>query len=117
MGRKVPFDNKSANYNGQSLGNGRSTLRQAAQSELRRSRLTVLCGWLVAMLGVALYCSLLLMTPAITPDAGLLAYGWPGSLALTLLSVGVMLWLYGAASFLQAADQAPDDKTPTGPSF
>jgi hypothetical protein len=48
-------------------------------------------------------------------DGALLQRSWMGSGAIILLGMGVLLWFYGAYTFLQEIEDAPGEED--GPSF
>lgn len=87
----------------------------SAPSTLTPGRIAVLNGWIIAMLGIVLYCLAMLGgDPA--ADGTLLQRGWMGSGAIVLLIMGVSLWLYGAYTFLQELEDHPAQED-DGPSF
>jgi fucose 4-O-acetylase-like acetyltransferase len=91
---------------------------QIAQEEVDRGRMTVLCGWFIAMLGIFLYCYLMLgcATPT-EPGRSILEHGWLGSATLILLILGVLIWLHGVIIFFQAADLSKNNEDESTPSF
>ncbi len=64
-------------------------------------RLAILLGWLISMFGIVLYCLATLNTGTGNEVSTLLDAGWKGKVALLLLVMGVLLWLYGAAKSLR----------------
>ncbi len=89
-----------------------STSRQGKCQEkvfLTPGRIAVINGWLIAMLGVALYCAATLWG-GVNDDSHFSGQGWMGTGALVLLGLGVGLWFYGAYLFLQDMDALPPDE-------
>ncbi len=81
---------------------------------LTPGRIAVINGWIIAMLGIVLYCAAMLGgAPGL--DGALLQRSWMGSGAIILLGMGVLLWFYGAYTFLQEIEDAPGEED--GPSF
>ncbi len=86
-----------------------------APYSLTPGRIAVLNGWIIAMLGIVLYCLAMLGGDPVADDT-LLQRGWMGSGAVVLLIMGVLLWLYGAYTFLQELEDHPAQED-DGPSF
>lgn len=68
-------------------------------------RLAILLGWLVSMFGIVLYCLATLNGGTDHETPTLLDGGWKGQMALLLLVMGVLLWLYGAVKSLWELEQ------------
>lgn len=65
------------------------------------SRNAVLNGWIISMLGIVLYCFAMLSGgEPDDPFSSILDRGWMGTGAIAFLLVGVLLWFYGAMTYL-----------------
>ena len=88
--------------------------RQASAAKLPsktdKSRTAILNGWIISMLGIVLYCLAMLGDSVADPFSSILERGWAGGATISLLAIGVLLWLYGAVTFLQEVEHdSPDD--------
>ncbi len=98
------------------ISKGPIEIKSVAARWLGSGRNAVLNGWLISMLGIVLYCFAMLGGSAdVDPFSSILERGWMGAGAIALLVVGMLLWLYGAITFLREVEE----KGPggCGPSF
>jgi hypothetical protein len=85
-------------------------IRGNVARRLISSRNAVLNGWIISMLGIVLYCFAMLSGgEPDDPFSSILERGWMGAGAIAFLLVGVLLWFYGAMTFLgEVENNTPD---------
>lgn len=75
-------------------------------------RVNVFVGWIVAMVGIVLYCVALFGEDPSEPFGSILDHGWVGGTALALMATGVLQWIYGAVFFLRELERGSGDDQP-----
>lgn len=76
------------------------------------SRVAILNGWILSMVGIVFYCLAMLDdSSAGTPYATIFERGLYGWAAVTFLIIGASLWMRGALVFLRDVEHSnlPDD--------
>lgn len=88
-----------------------SSHHQQTTKPAKKSRMLILYGWLIAMLGVLCYCFVMLANDTSTdPYSTIFERGLIGWTAILLLLVGLGLWLVGSVRFFNGAGQSGDDE-------
>lgn len=97
------------------INEGGIEIKGEGTRRLDGSRIAVLNGWIISMLGIALYCYAMLGSgEAVDPFSSILERGWVGGGAIALLVIGVLLWIYGGVTFLLEVEKnAPEGYDPS----
>lgn len=93
-----------------------SSLQKKSQSKLEKSRIAILNGWIISMLGVACYCFAMLGNETTAdPFSSIFERGMIGWAAVIFTVIGLGLWLTGCLTYLWESEQMADkDESSTG---
>lgn len=83
---------------------------QLSRARMERSRKTILCGWVISMIGIVIYCFVMSRgdQQADLPTA-LAARGGVGWAAVGIICIGLALWFAGYVGFMKSADFLTDE--------
>jgi hypothetical protein len=78
---------------------------------LEKSRIAILNGWIIAMIGVACYCVAMLGNETRTdPFSSIFERGMTGWAAVLFTTIGLGLWLVGCVGYLKESEQVADQE-------
>lgn len=100
----------SENHKNNCVGADQSEQLPSQSAErIESSRMAVLYGWLISMIGIVFYCFVMLDSDSsIDPYSTVLERGLLGWAAILFILVGVGLWLMGTVNYLKESEQSPE---------